>query len=206
MVPVFGQSSMNPQIQFATMGLPQRVDALAGIVASASFTDGTGQAVDAEKTMTAIRRLLEDTKDSSATVYIVGNGGSAAVASHAVTDFLNVGQLRATTIHDPSNLTCMANDYGYENAYANMLKILARPGDVLIAISSSGKSANILNAVRRMREKPAVIVTLSGFSFDNPLRTLGDFNIWLDSSDYGHVEIGHQFVLHNLADRLRLGM
>jgi D-sedoheptulose 7-phosphate isomerase len=78
--------------------------------------------------------------------------------------------------------------------------------DALIAISSSGQSANIRNAAAEMRRLGGKVVTLSGFKGDNPLRALGDFNIWLDSTDYGMVEIGHQFVLHNLADRIRLGM
>jgi D-sedoheptulose 7-phosphate isomerase len=75
------------------------------------------------------------------------------------------------------------------------------PEDMLIAISSSGNSANIRNAVSAAREIGAFSLTLSGFKGDNPLRTMGDTNVWLDSQDYGFVEIGHQFILHNLADR-----
>ena len=98
----------------------------------------------------------------------------------------------------------MANDYGYENAFARILYTLAQPGDALIAISSSGKSPNICNAAAKVRELGGSIVTLSGFAPDNPLRALGNLNIWLDARDYGMVEIGHQFVLHNIADHLRL--
>ena len=81
---------------------------------------------------------------------------------------------------------------------------LARPNDMLIGISSSGNSQNIRNAAAKIRELGGSAITLSGFAFDNPLRKLGDLNVWLDSRDYGMVEIGHQFVLHNIADRLRL--
>jgi D-sedoheptulose 7-phosphate isomerase len=76
---------------------------------------------------------------------------------------------------------------------------------MLVAISSSGQSANIRNAAAEMRKLRGAVVTLSGLKRDNPLRSLGDVNFWLDSSDYGMVEIGHQFILHNVADRLRLG-
>ena len=197
---------MNPTGKAAPIDLASRAGVLAEVVATARFSDRSGQALDVEPAMAAIRAWLAATKGSTATLYIVGNGGSAAVASHAVTDFLNVGRLRATTLHEPSIMTCMANDYGYEHAYANMLGVLARPGDLLIAISSSGKSANILNAVRTMHDKAGTVFTLSGFAADNPLRALGDFNAWLDTTDYGEAEIGHQFILHNLADRLRLGL
>jgi D-sedoheptulose 7-phosphate isomerase len=128
------------------------------------------------------------------------------VASHAVTDFLNVAKLRATTLHEPSLLTCMSNDFGYEVAFARVLATLASPGDALVAISSSGQSANIRNAAAEMRKLGGQVVTLSGFKRDNPLRALGDVNFWLDSTDYGMVEIGHQFLLHNIADRIRIGL
>ncbi len=82
-----------------------------------------------------------------------------------------------------------------------LLAELARPADVLIAISSSGKSANIRNAASCVSGKGGSVITLSGFDARNPLRALGDLNIWVDSTDYGFVEIAHQFILHNVADR-----
>ena len=137
----------------------------------------------------------------SRNLYLIGNGGSAGVASHSTTDFFNVAKIRAITLHESSLMTCMANDFGYENAYALMLRQMLKPGDMLIAISSSGKSMNIRNAVSVAKDSGAFVVTFSGFAHDNPLRMLGDLNVWLDSNDYGFVEIGHQFILHNLADR-----
>ena len=116
---------------------------------------------------------------------------------------LKVGKLRATTLHDSSLLTCMCNDYGYEEAFARILSVVAGAEDALIAVSSSGQSANICNAAAVMRGRGGDVVTLSGFRGDNPLRKAGDFNLWLDSSDYGMVEIGHHFLLNNLTDRLR---
>jgi D-sedoheptulose 7-phosphate isomerase len=176
------------------------------IVAATEITDQSGRRQDPEEAMVALVGLLKDLRARGGRLYLVGNGGSAGVASHAVTDFLNVGKIRATTLHDPSLLTCMSNDYGYEVAFARIIATMAAREDALIAISSSGQSANIRNAATEMRKLGGKVVTLSGFKGDNPLRTLGDFNIWLDSTDYGMVEIGHQFVLHNLADRIRLGM
>jgi D-sedoheptulose 7-phosphate isomerase len=136
-------------------------------------------------------------------LYVVGNGGSAAVAAHAVTDFVNTARLRATTLHEPSLLTCMTNDYGYENAFAQVLKGMMRAGDVVVAISSSGQSMNIRNLALEAERNQGFVITLSGFKESNPLRSMGQLNFWLDSHDYGMVEIGHQFLLHNVSDRLR---
>ncbi|MBV2187592.1 MAG: SIS domain-containing protein [Rhizobium sp.] len=185
------------------MGLRGRLSSFCEVIDSLAITNVDGGLSDAESAMAALLDLLIDLRKNERMLFVLGNGGSAAVASHAVTDFLNVGKLRATTVHDSSLITCMANDYGYESAYGRILETLARPGDALIAISSSGRSPNIAQAVRSMRERGGHTITLSGFSPGNLLRGLGDHNLWLDSSDYGFVEIGHQFLLHNLADRLR---
>jgi len=85
------------------------------------------------------------------------------------------------------------------------LHTVAQEGDLLIAISSSGQSVNIHNSVRRMREIKGRTISLSGFQQDNPLRSLGNFNFWIDSDDYGVVELGHLFLLHHVADRLASG-
>ncbi len=98
----------------------------------------------------------------------------------------------------------MSNDFGYEVAFARILASVASRSDVLFAISSSGQSMNICNAAVEMRKLGGKVVTLSGFKRDNPLRSVGDMNMWLDSSDYGMVEIRHQFVLHYLSERIRL--
>jgi D-sedoheptulose 7-phosphate isomerase len=174
------------------------------VVAATKFTDGRGQPVSTETGIQQVLEMLRDLRHRKGRLYLVGNGGSAAVASHSVTDFMNVADIRATTLHDPSLFSCMANDYGYEAAFARILSTVASKGDMLISISSSGKSKNILNAASKMREVGGTVITLSGFDQDNPLRQLGDMNVWLDSHDYGFVEIGHQFVLHNMADRLRI--
>ena len=186
--------------------LGARVVEFQRVISSMEVTDASGKPQHAEAAMTGLVNLLKELRQRGGQLYVIGNGGSAGVASHAVTDFVNVGKLRATTLHDSALLTCMSNDYGYENAFARILLTMASSRDVLIAISSSGQSKNMRNAATTMRELGGTAITLSGFKRDNPLRTLGEANIWLDSTDYGMVEIGHQFVLHNVADRIRLGM
>lgn len=169
------------------------------------ITGKDGGAFGLEAGMAAAMRIFAKVRESNNSIYVVGNGGSASVASHAAIDLFNVAKLRAFTLHESSLLTCMANDYGYENAFARILAQVAKPGDVLIAISSSGRSQNIRNAAAQMAANGGTVITLSGFARDNPLRSMGDINIWLDSSDYGLVEIGHQFILHNISDRFGAG-
>ena len=94
-----------------------------------------------------------------------------------------------------SLITCITNDFGYENAYSRVLSNVIKPQDILIAISSSGKSINIYNAAKVAKEQGSTVITFTGFNRDNQLKALGDFNFWLDSNDYGFVEVGHQFIL-----------
>lgn len=169
------------------------------------ITGKDGTSLGVELGISATLRMLAQMRKNLGSVYVIGNGGSAGVASHAVIDLVNVAKLRAFTLHEPALLTCMANDYGYEQAFARILAQIAKPGDVLIAISSSGNSGNIRNAATQMTDSGGTVITLSGFSGDNPLRSLGDINVWLDSNDYGLVEIGHQFILHNMSDRFGAG-
>jgi D-sedoheptulose 7-phosphate isomerase len=155
-----------------------------------------------EEGINQLLTLLIEIKKTNNRLYIIGNGGSAAVASHAVIDFINIGKISAHTLQDPAILTCMANDYGYENVYSSTIQQMVNHGDCLIAISSSGESQNIINGVAVAKERGAKVVTLSGFDANNRLKNIGDLNFWCNSDDYGSVEIAHQFILHHIADNL----
>ncbi len=185
------------------LDLASRTAEFARVVSASAWTGKQGEKIQSEGGAATFLGWVDALKKARKRMYIVGNGGSAAIAGHAVTDFVNMAKISAFTLHDPSLLTCMTNDYGYEVAFARMLAMHAGEGDMLVAISSSGKSPNICNAVQSFRNVGGgKVLTLSGFKSDNPLRQLGDVNVWLDSGNYGVVEIGHQFVLHNLSDRI----
>jgi D-sedoheptulose 7-phosphate isomerase len=130
----------------------------------------------------------------------IGNGGSAAIASHMAIDYSKNGGIRSLAFNDGAALTCLSNDFGYEHVFSKQIELHARPGDLLIAISSSGKSLNILNAVDMAHEKGCFVVTLSGFSPDNPLRNFGDYNLFVDAKEYGFVEITHLSLCHAILD------
>lgn len=132
----------------------------------------------------------------------IGNGGSAAIASHLAIDYAKNGGIRAVAFNDSSLLTCLGNDVGYENVFAKAIEMYADVGDKVIAISSSGESPNILNGARASLEKGCLVYTFSGFSANNTLRKTGDINYYVPSKkgDYGLTEITHLALLHLMLD------
>ena len=174
------------------------------ILEKAEFTVHDGSSLGCAEGIQKNLGMLESLRDRGGNLFLVGNGGSAGVVSHILTDFINVNKLNARTLHESSLLSCMSNDYGYENSFSEPLTTLAREKDLLIAVSSSGQSKNICNAVKSIKKAGGEAITLSGFGEDNPLRSMGDLNIWLDSTSYGLVEIGHLFYLHYLSGHLKL--
>jgi len=116
------------------------------------------------------------------------------------TDLSKNAGIRTMACNDGSILTCLGNDYGFEHVFAKQIEFYGARGDLVVAISSSGKSANILNAVAAARQVGCSVITLSGFAPDNPLRQLGDVNLYLKSDLYGFVEIGHLVLCHAIVD------
>ena len=135
-------------------------------------------------------------------VIIAGNGGSAAMASHVAVDFTKAASIRAINFNEADLITCFANDYGYEHWVEKALEAYADKGDLAILISSSGKSQNILNAAEKANEMGLSVITVSGFLTDNPLRKLGDLNLWVDSTEYNIVEMTHHVWLVAIIDYL----
>jgi len=101
---------------------------------------------------------------------------------------------------DGAVLTCLGNDFGYADVFSRQIEWHGGAGDLLIAISSSGASPNILNGVLAARSKGSRVVTFSGFREDNPLRQTGDINFYVRAQEYGFVELAHQSLLHAMLD------
>ncbi len=133
-------------------------------------------------------------------VYVIGNGGSAGIASHFSNDLMKALKIASQTLFDSNLMTCLSNDIGYENVFSYPLERLGKAHDLLVAISSSGQSKNILNAVEICRARSIPVITLSGFLQDNPLRRMGFLNFWIDRADYGLVETAHFALLHAVID------
>jgi phosphoheptose isomerase len=146
-------------------------------------------------------------------IYVCGNGGSAAIAEHLTCDCLkgiretSEQSIKPKVISLSSNLpliTAIANDLGYENVYSYQLESIIEPGDVVIAISSSGNSRNIINALEVVRRRGGGIITLTGFDEYNLANTFetisqADARIHVKSHNYGIVEDAHQAVMHMIA-------
>ncbi len=158
-----------------------------------------------EKNFIKASNLVARAKVEGKKVLIVGNGGSAAMASHVTVDLVKVAGVRAVNFNEADLITCFANDYGYENWVSQAIESYGDVDDVLIAISSSGMSKNIINAVRKAGELGIKTITLSGFNPDNRLRGIGDVNFWVDSSEYNTVEMVHHIWLLAMVDSLVLG-
>lgn len=148
-------------------------------------------------------QMIRDTAGPhGARLIFIGNGGSAAIASHMAADYQKNGSLPTLVFNDLASLTCISNDMGYENVFSLPLTYHARMGDVLIAISSSGESDSIINAVELAQSHKLNVVTLSGFAPGNRLRSMGGVNFYVPSDQYGTVEIAHLAILHSLLDEI----
>ena len=144
--------------------------------------------------------ILKEVKVFGKKIIVVGNGGSAAMASHVAVDLTKAAGCRAVTFNEADLLTCFANDYGYENWVERALKFYADKGDVVILISSSGTSKNIVNGANWAKQNGLKIITLSGFNSENPLRKTGDINLWVDSKGYNIIEMAHHIWLVSIVD------
>lgn len=143
--------------------------------------------------ISSTRTIWLQTRERGGRVIFIGNGGSAGIASHLAIDLSKNASVPAACFTDASMMSCLANDYGFEEWLAHAIRLNARAGDCLVAISSSGRSKNILKAVAKARAMKLDVITMSGMSPDNPLRELGGINYWVDSRSYNIVETAHQF-------------
>ena len=137
-------------------------------------------------------------------VYLVGNGASASMASHFAADLAKNARLHAQVFSDLSLITAISNDIGYDQVFAEPLRRRGQAKDMLIAISSSGKSPNILAAAAVARQLRMKIVTLSAFAADNPLRRAGDLNLYVAADNYGAAESVHASALHRWMDLVQI--
>lgn len=163
-------------------------------------SDKTSTKIQLGNAVEEIVVLFKQLAQNNKKIMFVGNGGSAGITSHMALDFWKNGKVKATAFNDSSLLTAVANDYSYPEVFAKPIEVFAESGDLLIAISASGNSPNIVNAANTAKEKGCYVVTFSGFAPENKLRTLGDFNFYVPSFSYGLVETLHAHLIHLLLD------
>ena len=169
------------------------VDHLSAILRGLDF-EAVGRMID----------LFREARARGATIFFLGNGGSAATASHFANDF---GVCASPEGHAPFRsvsltgnmafVTCLANDFGYDQVFTRQLRNLMRPGDVVVGISASGNSANAVEALRYARDNGGVPVALVGFD-GGEMKCLADhvIHVKTDQGDYGPVEDVHMVLDH----------
>lgn len=198
MQPLQGGDSMNKTT--ATSYLK----GLGKILLKIEVTDASRKSCTLEEGLEAAIQLIARQANQRKKIIFIGNGGSAAIASHQSVDYWKNGGMRAIAFNDTSLLTCVGNDYGYPFVFEKPIEMFADAGDLLIAISSSGKSENILRGAKMAKSKSCPAITLSGFEPDNPLRSLGELNFYVPAPTgaYGFVEIAHLTLCHCMVDRI----
>ena len=144
--------------------------------------------------------LIEKTKKNNGKIIIVGNGGSSSIASHISVDFTKVAKIKSLTFNNSNLITCFANDYGYDKWVVEAIKSYANKNDILILISSSGTSKNIINAAKYCKKKSINLITLSGFKKNNSLSKYGNINFHINSNQYNFIEMSHHIILVYLVD------
>jgi len=164
----------------------------------------TGQSPDPrsdpmEETMQKVADEFRAIHKAGGRLFFVGNGGSAAIASHMAVDYTKNGGIRSLALNDAATLTCFANDFGYDRVFEKQLEAQATRKDGVIVISSSGRSLNIIGAAAKATEIGCrYLVTLTGMNPNNKLRRLGNINFYIPCMDYGIVEIAHLTLLHSM--------
>lgn len=176
------------------------------VMANIEFLDMKNNIItkDYEILMTTLINIFQESRIKNKQVFFIGNGGSAGIAEHMTTDFMKNAEIHARSMFSTTVLTCFGNDYGYEKIFSNQLDLLAQKEDILVAISSSGNSSNIINAIKTMKNKKGIILTFTGFKNDNKVKALGDYNIYVPIEEYGIVETIHQAILQHAIDELKV--
>ncbi|MCK4948383.1 MAG: SIS domain-containing protein [Candidatus Aureabacteria bacterium] len=173
---------------------------LKSLFSKISAVGANGEVYQFDEAMDMSIRMIIDQAASGKKLFLIGNGASASISSHIAADFWKNAGIRALTFNDSTLLTCISNDYGYKHVFEKPIDMFADRGDILIAISSSGQSDNILSGVLAAKKKNVKVITLSGFKKNNSLSSLGDINFYVPASEYGYVEAVHLSICHCFVD------
>ena len=157
---------------------------------------------DVRPQIEAFRDAAIEVQRNDSKILFAGNGASAAIASHVSTDFTKQARIRAVNFNEAGLITCFSNDFGYEQWIAKAVEFYAQPKDAVVLISCSGRSPNVVKAAETARAKGLTVITFTGFAGDNPLKTLGQINFWVDSRAYNIIECVHMIWITTVIDLL----
>ncbi len=181
----------------------ENVEHLTRLLNGLEFTAG-GETFDHDRGFECWRQWTFEVRDSGKTIYLIGNGASASMASHFAADLAKNGHLHTQVFSDVCLMTAVSNDISFESVYSEPLSRRGRRGDLLVAISSSGRSPNILHCVGVAKKMGLTVITVTAFEAQNPLRGLGDLNAYIPADTYSAAETAHAAVLHCWMDLVEL--
>jgi len=161
-----------------------------------TIATGDSNVSDIENALKLWVEIAKKVRDRRGLFFFIGNGASASMAEHMAHDCFKNADMLTQTCSETSHLTAMANDMSAEDIFSYKIEKILTEGDMLIAISSSGNSPNIIKAIKAAKTNGAFVVTLTGKSEDNMVRTLGDLNLYVPLDTYGLVESAHATLLH----------
>ena len=145
--------------------------------------------------------LILKTSKLKGTIFLFGNGANISTASHAATDFTKNAKIKTISLNDPNLITCFSNDYGFKNWIVKALEYYTSKKDLVILLSASGQSKNLIKAAEYCRKKKITVVTITGFKKNNSLAKKGNLNLWIDSKAYNIVEIAQMSILLSMIDK-----
>ena len=173
---------------------------LSQLLLAIEATDQQGNALSLEQGTEKAVQMILDVKSVSRKVLLAGNGGSSAIVSHMQNDLCKSSGVKAMVFTEQPLLTALANDDGYGSVFEWPISLWAEPGDLLLTVSSSGQSENIVRSLAAARTRECKLITLSGFNPDNTSRQMGDLNFYVPSHVYGYVESAHTALAHYLTN------
>ncbi len=147
----------------------------------------------------SFKEIAQEVKGKGKIIF-AGNGASASIASHGAVDFTKQADIRGITFNEANLITCLSNDFGYENWMAEGINFYSDKSDVVVLISVSGESPSVINAALKAKELGLKVITFSGRHSSNSLKQLGDINFWVDSHAYNIVECIHMIWLTSVID------
>lgn len=152
------------------------------------------------KNLLKVKKIIEKVSKKNGKLMIFGNGGSSAIASHVSVDLTKNAKIRSVNFNEADLITCFSNDYGYERWIEKAIDFYADKKDLIILISSSGKSMNMLNACNAAHKKKIKVISFTGHNRNNPLSKICDLNLWVNSKAYNFIENTHQIWLLTICD------
>jgi D-sedoheptulose 7-phosphate isomerase len=173
---------------------------LSELLLSIETTDQQGASLSLEAGAEQAVGMILEAKSASRKMLLAGNGGSSAIVSHVQNDLCKSVGVRAMVFTEQPLLTALANDDGYGSVFEWPIGLWAESGDLMLTVSSSGQSENIVRGLTAARENGCRLITFSGFKPDNLSRSMGDLNFYVPSSVYGFVETAHTALAHYLTN------